>query len=58
MKVLITKQSNLCGSEYLSEDEVIAKLSISDRNLYIELDNVMYEIPLAMVSALVLSKEK
>lgn len=60
MKVVIEKQTDKLGDEYMDQEEVPADISLvdnsfgqrRDRSLIIEVDNVLYIIPFAIIKGL------
>lgn len=52
MKVIIEKQTNKLGDEFLDEEEVIADIELSGNDIMVEVDNAMYVIPLAVINGL------
>lgn len=52
MKVIIEKQTNKLGDEFLNEEEVTANIELSSRSITMEVDNVLYIIPMAVIKGL------
>lgn len=56
LKVIIQKQTDKLGDEFLDEEEVTADIELSGSDIIMEVDNVMYVIPLAAINGLLKSK--
>jgi len=52
MKIVIEKQTDKLGDEYLEQEEVIADIRRNDDELIVEVDNVLYVIPFKLVKCL------
>lgn len=52
MKVVIQKQTNELGDEFLDDEEVIADIRLSGNDIIMKVDNVRYVIPLAVINGL------
>ena len=52
MKVIIQKQMDELGDEFLDEEEVVADIGLSGDDITMKVDNVMYIIPLAVINGL------
>lgn len=52
MKVVIEKETDLLGDEYLHQEEVTANIGMNDKNLLLEVDDAQYIIPLAIIKGL------
>ena len=65
MKVIIEKQTDKLGDEYLEQEEVAADITLidntfgqrRDRNLIIEVDKALYIIPFAIIKGLEIMNE-
>ena len=49
MKVIIQKQFDKSGDEYLNEEEVTADIKSMDDTLFVDVDDVLYEIPIEVL---------
>lgn len=52
MKVIIEKQKDKLGDEYMGQEEVTANITLSDNNIIMEVDDALYVIPLAIIKGL------
>ncbi len=52
MKIIIDKETDKLGDEYLHQEEVTANIGMNDENLLLEVDDVQYIIPLAIIKGL------
>lgn len=52
MKVVIKKQKDKLGDEFLDEEDVTADIDLSGNDIIMSVDDVMYIIPLAVVNGL------
>lgn len=52
MKVIIEKQTDKLGDEFLNGEEVTADIELNGKNIIMEVDNVVYVIPLAVIKGL------
>lgn len=53
LKVVIKKQMDKLGDEFLDEEEVTADIGLSSDEITMKVDDVMYVIPLAVINGLV-----
>ena len=53
MKIVIEKQYDELGGEFLQQDEVVAEMYTNDDELIIKVDGVLYAIPKLVIKALV-----
>jgi len=52
LKVIIEKQKDKLGDEYMGQEEVTANITLSDNNIIMEVDDALYVIPLAIIKGL------
>lgn len=52
MKIVIEKQYDELGGEFLQQDEVVAEIYANADELIIKVDDVLYAIPKIVVKAL------
>ena len=52
LKVIIEKQKDKLGDEYMEQEEVTADITLSDNNIVMEVDDALYVIPLAIIKGL------
>jgi hypothetical protein len=52
LKVVIKKQTDKLGDEYLDEEDVVADIDLSGNDIIMSVDDVMYIIPLAVINGL------
>lgn len=53
MKIIIEKQYDNLGGEFLKQDEVVAEIYMNSDELILKVDDVMYAIPKLMIKALI-----
>lgn len=52
MKIIIDKETDKLGGEYLHQEEVTANIWMNDENILLEVDDAQYIIPLAIIKGL------
>lgn len=52
MKVIIEKRTNKLGDEFLNQEEVTADIELGVKSIIMEVDNVLYIIPMAVIKGL------